>query len=96
MQGGGAMSEEFLGGRGKHVPINYTPSFEHIQWAKQMVRLLNDGGRGVVPANNTVYEIDRVNMRISLVAGEIDDWFYKNIILFRSMGYEVVDGREKI
>jgi hypothetical protein len=87
------MSNDLPSGRGKHVPINYVPTPDHIAWAENMIRMVKDGATWGVPENQTIYIIDKTKKQLRLVEGEIDDWFYQNIILFSRIGYEVVDDR---
>jgi len=82
-------------GQGKTPPaIKYTPSPSDVAWAENLINMMKDGAVWGIPGNCTTYVVDKTKKQLRLVQGEIDDWFYKNIILFARIGYEVFDARE--
>ena len=83
-------------GRGKVVSDDYAPTEYHVEWARKMISMLKDGATWIVPDNQTSYIIDKQKRQLQLVEGSIDDWFYKNIILFAKVGYDVVDNRNPL
>ena len=74
-------------------PLDYVPTPSHIEWAQNLINMAANGATWGVPANQTIYIIDKANKQIRLVEGELDDWFDKNVILFGKIGYEVIDDR---
>ena len=80
-------------GRGKTPAVDYTPSQSDINWALNLINMVADGATWGVPGNLSIYTLDKTTKELRLVQGELDDWFYNNIILFGKIGYKVIDAR---
>lgn len=90
------MSNDHLGiGKGWQMRGDYDPPPDHIAWAQNMVGSLKQGGHWGVPATGDVYQIDHEKKTFDLIKGELNDWFFKTVVLFAKVGYIVRDSRGK-
>jgi len=91
------MKNEAEYGRGKTRIFvgGWRPSNYDIAWAKEMVRVLKDGGLWKLPESDNVYKIDQKKKTFDLVQGEPDETFSKNFLCFGKIGYLVRDARGK-
>lgn len=72
----------------------WEPSPHVIAWFQNMLRMLKPMGEWVVPATGQVYEIDKPNRTVTLVAGGVNDpdhWHEKTKAVFQKLGYTVHD-----
>tara|TARA_Y100000034_G_scaffold42710_1_gene52257 strand:- start:1619 stop:1906 length:288 start_codon:yes stop_codon:yes gene_type:complete len=72
-------------------------TLDQVEWAKTMLRRINDRGTWGVPANGCVYQFFHGPKEIHLVKGDTskDDWHELNTQLFGELGYTVLDRRQE-
>ena len=82
-------------GKNWQMTGDYEPPPEHIAWAEDMVRTLKNGAHWGVPATGDTCKIDHEAKTLDLIQGELNDWFFKTVVLFAKIGYIVRDLRGK-
>lgn len=72
----------------------WEPSPHVLNWFRNLLRTLKNGGEWVVPATGQVYQVDQNNRTVKLVLGDPNDpdqWHEKTKLTFQALGYTVYD-----
>jgi hypothetical protein len=63
---------------------------EVLEWCRQLVRILKDGGVWGIPRSGITFRVDKQNKKLILVIGnETDDDFIATKRVFKQIGWEV-------
>lgn len=67
----------------------WKPDREAIEWARGMVAMMRQNAVWGIPANRNVYQFDRANKTLWLVAGDEDEIHRRMVAVFGAIGWSV-------
>jgi len=73
--------------------MSWEPSEKIMDWAKNMVRAISEGGTWRIPETGAAYRFFKIKKEIHLITGGLDEYFHKNLKTFGKLGYKVLDRR---
>ena len=62
-----------------------------LEWCRNLVRVISDGGRWGIPRSGIVFTVDKKNQRLILTVGEkTNEDFIATKRVFKQIGWDVV------
>lgn len=79
--------------------MSYRPTRVDIEWAREQLRRLKQGGTMAFPATRLVYHVDHINRKVVLInpdqarSPESRTVHERTIATFAAVGYDVIEQR---
>ena len=78
------------------VAINWQPGQEDLDWTRNLIRMMRDGGRWGHPATGNVYVFRKQAKELEFVHGDAFHELHQNTVkVFEALGWQVVDKRDE-
>jgi len=76
------------------APAAWQPSPDQLAWFTALLNRMQDGQQWAMPSTGQVYQLDKTNRTLALVAGSPNDpfgWHKKNKVVLGRLGYGLLD-----
>lgn len=73
---------------------NWKPRPMDVQFMSMLIETMKNGGVWAVPANHTVYKLDKDRKVFVLIEGAVDHLFYMNMKALEPLGWKVEVSKE--
>lgn len=72
--------------------MTWTPRQSDIDWTRNLISMLKDGGVWAVPMNGNVYRFNKVTQTVSLEIGTADDTHQRFLACLKAIGWQFSGG----
>lgn len=67
--------------------MKWQPRPSDIEWTRNLIDKMRDGGVWGIPMNQSVWKFDKTNKALICIHGKMDDMFHKLTTVCKHLGY---------